>query len=129
MRGSLAIHEGVVYVGAEERTAHVRAYDLDGAPLEAGFKFRGAKDGAAAVDGLAVDNDHRIWVADGVGGRVLGFSLVGTPLVVVPGGWRALCWICWVPASSVGRWWTVADRIDRGCPPPRTGRYSCTRSL
>ncbi|MEO2095354.1 MAG: hypothetical protein ABGY71_15065 [bacterium] len=85
MRGSLAIHEGVVYVGAEERTAHVRAYDLDGAPLEAGFKFRGAKDGAAAVDGLAVDNDHRIWVADGVGGRVLGFSLVGTPLVEVPG--------------------------------------------
>lgn len=83
MRGSLALRHGVLYVGTEERTAHVRAYDLDGSPLEAAFSFRGVDGGAASVDGLDVDADHRVWIADGAGGRLLGFSLVGAPLAEV----------------------------------------------
>lgn len=86
MRGSLAIRNGVLYVGTEERTAHVRSYDLDGAPLEAAFSFRGEDGGAASVDGLDVDADHRVWVADGAGARLLGFSLVGAPLAELSAG-------------------------------------------
>ncbi len=85
MRGSLALRQGVLYVGTEERTAHVCAFDLDGAPLEAAFSFRGEDDGAASVCGLDVDADHRVWVADGVGGRLLGFTLVGAALAEVAG--------------------------------------------
>ncbi len=86
MRGSLALRSGVLYVGTEERTAHVRTYDLDGTPLEASFSFRGEQGGAASVDGLDVDADHRIWVADGTGARLLGFSLVGAPLASLDAG-------------------------------------------
>lgn len=83
MRGALALHEGVVYVGTEARRARVRAHDLDGAPLEAAFDFEGEDGGAASCEGLEVDADHRVWVADGVGGRLLAFSLVGAPLAEV----------------------------------------------
>jgi sugar lactone lactonase YvrE len=86
MRGSLALRNGVLYVGTEERTAHVRSYDLDGTALEAAFSFRGEDGGAASVDGLDVDADHRVWVADGAGARLLGFSLVGAPLAALGAG-------------------------------------------
>jgi len=75
--GSLDLREGVLYVGTEEKTAHVRAFDLDGRLLEAGFSFRGPGGAAASVDGLAVDDDHRVWVADGVGGRLSAFTIFG----------------------------------------------------
>jgi hypothetical protein len=75
--GSLSYSRGVLYVGSEERAAHVRSFDLDGRELDAGFSFRGADGGAASVTGLAVDEDHRLWVADGVGGELRAFTLFG----------------------------------------------------
>ncbi len=85
MAGSLAYKRGVLYVGSEERTAHVRSFDLDGRELEAGFSFAGEDGGAASVRGLDVDEDHRLWVADEVGCRLRAFSLFGDPLAGVPG--------------------------------------------
>jgi hypothetical protein len=85
MTGSLAYSRGVLYVGGEERTAHVRSFDLDGRELEAAFSFRGSEDGAASVSGLAVDEDHRLWVADSVGGRLLSFTLFGDQVAEVGG--------------------------------------------
>jgi hypothetical protein len=75
--GSLALSRGVVFVGTEARAARVRSFDLDGRPLEARFGFEGAGGGAASADGLAVDEDRRVWVADGVGRRLLAFTLFG----------------------------------------------------
>lgn len=77
MAGSLAYSRGVLYVGSEEKTAHVRCFDLDGRELGVGFSFRGAQGEAASVDGLDLDQDHRLWVADGAGGRLLCFTLFG----------------------------------------------------
>lgn len=85
MRGSLSLKDGVLYVGSEEKTAHVALYDLDGRRLEPGFSFRGPGGVAAAVDGLAVDADHRVWIADGVGGRLVAFSIFGGELAKVEG--------------------------------------------
>jgi len=83
VRGSLSLKDGVLYVGSEEKTAHVALYDLDGRRLEPGFSFRGPGGGAASVDGLAVDTDHRVWIADGVGGRLVAFSIFGGELARV----------------------------------------------
>lgn len=77
MSGSLAYSKGVIYVGTEARTAHVRSFDLDGRELEVNFSFRGEADGAASALGLDLDEDHRLWVADGVGERLLAFTLFG----------------------------------------------------
>ncbi|MCB9916286.1 MAG: hypothetical protein H6828_14245 [Planctomycetes bacterium] len=83
MRGSLALHAGVLWVGTETEHARVQSYDLDGAPLEAAFEVLGEDGGPASAEGLAVDADHRVWVADGVGKRLVGYSLVGAPLARV----------------------------------------------
>jgi len=85
MAGSLCCSKGVVYVGSEEKTAHVRSFDLDGRELEASFSFRGPDDAAASVDGLDLDEDHRLWVADGTGGRLVAFNLFGEELAGVDG--------------------------------------------
>lgn len=85
MAGSLAYSRGVLYVGCEERSAHVRCFDLDGRELEAGFSFTGASGGAASVGGLDVDEDHRLWIADSVGGRLLAFTLFGDQVAGVSG--------------------------------------------
>jgi hypothetical protein len=68
----------VLYVGRHADTAHVRAYDLDGRALSAGFWFRSAEDGAGArVSGLDVDRDRTIWIADSAAGRLRAFSVFG----------------------------------------------------
>lgn len=85
MAGSLAYSKGVLYVGTEEKTAHVRSFDLDGRELEAGFSFRGRDGAAASVDGLDVDEDHRVWIADGTGGRLCAFTLFGEEVAGVGG--------------------------------------------
>ena len=77
MQGSLSLVRGVLYVGRHELTAHVRPYDLDGRALGPGFSFRGPDGEAARVSGLAVDEDHHVWVADGAAGRVRAFNLFG----------------------------------------------------
>jgi sugar lactone lactonase YvrE len=81
--GSLALSRGVVFVGTETRTARVRTFDLDGRPLEARFTFAAPDGGAASADGLAVDEDRRIWVADGVGRRLVAFTLFGDRVATV----------------------------------------------
>jgi len=77
MSGSLDLHEGVLYVGTEVRAAEVRAFDLDGRELAVVARFAGDAHGAAAASGLAVDDDHRLWIADSIGERLLAFNLFG----------------------------------------------------
>jgi len=76
VHGSLCVKNSIVYLGNHAKTATVRTYDLDGHRLESGFSFGGTE--GACVAGLAVDDDHRVWVADTAGGRVRTFTLVGT---------------------------------------------------
>jgi len=81
MHGSLALHQGVLYVGRYAKTAWVATYDLDGHALETSFAFRDEKLGRSAVGGLDVDTDHRVWVADTSAGRVRAFTLFGQQVV------------------------------------------------
>lgn len=85
MHGSLCFKNGVLYVGRHVRTAHVRPYDLDGRALGLGFGFEGPEGGRASVHGLAVDDDHRFWVADGANGMVRVFSSFGRELAQLRG--------------------------------------------
>ncbi len=80
MHGSLCFQRGVLYVGRYARTAHVRPYDLDGRPLGSGFSFRGVEGGRAAVRGIAVDSDHRCWIADDAARGVRSFTQFGREL-------------------------------------------------
>lgn len=83
MQGSLHLEGGVLYVGSHALTAHVRAFDLEGRRLAAGFSFRDPVRGRSSVDGLALDEDHRLWVADGAARRLRAFTLFGRELAVV----------------------------------------------
>jgi hypothetical protein len=106
MAGSLAYSKGVLYVGHEERTAHVRSFDLDGNELEAGFSFQGLDGSAAAVSGLAVDVDHRLWVADGVAGELRAFTLFGDQIAgveTVESGQRDKGGVLGTPSDVVSR--------------------------
>lgn len=77
MRGSLALQNGVLYVGRHEATAHVRPYDLDGVPLSDGFSFRGPSRAQVELVGLAVDPDHQVWIADAAQAAICRFTLFG----------------------------------------------------
>lgn len=83
MQGSLRLHAGVLYVGRHELTAEVASYDLDGRPLETRFRFRDERTGRSSVDGLDVDADHRLWVADAAARRVRCFTLFGVEVASV----------------------------------------------
>ena len=78
--GSLALHRGALFVGSSAKTAHVRVFDLDGAPLEAGFSFIDRALGRSSAVGLAVDDDRHVWVADGAAQRVRLFTLFGAEI-------------------------------------------------
>lgn len=78
--GSLALHRGALFVGSSAKTARVRAFDLDGAPLEAGFTFIDRELGRSSASGLAVDDDRHVWVADGAAQRVRLFTLFGAEI-------------------------------------------------
>jgi hypothetical protein len=77
MHGSLALARGVLFVGTQAKTAHVRTYDLGGRPLATSFSFRDASAGRSAVSGLSVDADRSVWVADEPASRVRVFSVFG----------------------------------------------------
>lgn len=83
MQGSLRLHAGVLYVGRHALTAEVASYDLDGRALETRIRFRDERTGRSSVDGLDVDEDRRIWVADGAAERVRCFSLFGREVASV----------------------------------------------
>lgn len=86
MNGSLALAHGVLWVGSHAMTAHVRPFDLDGRPLGPGFRFRDPEAPRSAAAGLAVDDDHRVWVADTPAGVVRAFSVVGREVLRLGGG-------------------------------------------
>ncbi|MEM9380389.1 MAG: hypothetical protein AAGB93_10620 [Planctomycetota bacterium] len=86
MQGSLRLHAGVLYVGRHELTAEVASYDLDGRPLETRFRFRDEHAGRSTVDGIDVDADRRLWIADGAARRVRCFTLFGQEVASVGGG-------------------------------------------
>tara|TARA_R110002072_G_scaffold207356_4_gene364953 strand:+ start:2247 stop:3179 length:933 start_codon:yes stop_codon:yes gene_type:complete len=83
LQGSIAHRSGVLYVGRHARTARIASFDLDGRRLESGFTFRDTDMGRSSVDGLAADDDHRLWVADGAACRVRAFSLFGREVVTL----------------------------------------------
>jgi hypothetical protein len=85
VHGSLALHEGVLWVGRYEKTAHVRPYDLDGRPLAGGFSFRDPRFRRATVSGLAIDPDHRVWVADTPASRLRAFTVFGSEVAGIGG--------------------------------------------
>ena len=77
MQGSLALARGTLFVGLQEKTARVRAYDRGGRALPTSFSFRDARTGRSAVAGLAVDEDRALWIADTPADRVRVFTLFG----------------------------------------------------
>ena len=86
MHGSLSLHDGVLWVGRHEKTAHVSAFDLDGRSLGRELSFRNPELSGAAASGLVVDQDHRIWVADTPSGTLRGFTLFGNQIASIGGG-------------------------------------------
>lgn len=80
MQGSLCLHRGVLWVGRHEKTAHVRAFDLEGNPLTDGFSFRDPRLGRSMAAGLAVDDDRNLWVADPPASRIRRFSAFGVEI-------------------------------------------------
>lgn len=83
MQGCLRLHSGVLYVGRHALTAEVASYDLDGRPLETRFRFRDEAVGRSSADGLDVDADRRIWVADAAAHAVRCFTLFGVEVARV----------------------------------------------
>lgn len=77
---------GVLYVGSHARTARLATYDLDGHRLVGGFAFRDGERDRSSIEGIAVDQDRRLWVADGEGLCLRTFSVFGQELACVPGG-------------------------------------------
>jgi hypothetical protein len=77
MNGSLAFRNGVLHVARHARTAEIRTYDMDGGRIGEGFTFAGLDGGAASADGVAVDTDMRIWVADGTSRALRTFTVFG----------------------------------------------------
>jgi len=71
---------GVLWVGRHVQSAHLRPYDLDGHPLAPGFTFRDPECGGSSVEGLAVDADRGVWVADGRAACIRRFSIFGGAL-------------------------------------------------
>ncbi len=83
MQGSLKLHSGVLYVGWHALTAEVASFDLDGRPLETRFRFKDEAIGRSSVDGIDVDDDHRLWIADAAARRVRCFTLFGQEVASV----------------------------------------------
>jgi hypothetical protein len=77
MQGSLCQANGVLYVGRHAKSASITAFDLDGRLLQNIANFRDEGVGRSSASGVCVDADHRLWVADGPGGCVRGFTLFG----------------------------------------------------
>ena len=75
--GALALCNGVLYVARCTHATHVRAFDWDGTPLGEGFRARGPQGEEVGASAMCVDRDHRLWVADREGSRVLGYSVHG----------------------------------------------------
>lgn len=80
MNGCLALQGGILFLARHARSVEIRAYDLDGARIGEGFRFTGANGARARADGLAVDRDMRLRVADSVARAVRTFTVFGQEL-------------------------------------------------
>jgi hypothetical protein len=80
VNGCLALQGGILYLARHAVSVEVRAYDLDGARIGEGFRFTGANGARARADGIAVDRDMRIRVADSVARAVRTFTVFGVEL-------------------------------------------------
>jgi hypothetical protein len=80
VHGSLDLHRGVIWVGRQEKTAHVRAFDLEGNPLTGGFSFRDPRLGRSVAAGIGVDDDRNLWIADPPASRIRRFSAFGVEI-------------------------------------------------
>lgn len=80
MNGSLALRNGVLHVARHARSVEVRLYDMDGARIGEGQRFAGRGGGRASADGIAVDADMRLWVADRASQAVRVFTVFGAEL-------------------------------------------------
>lgn len=107
MSGSLCLKNGILYIGRQAKTATIASYDLDGHPLDTCFQFRDGDVGRSSALGLAVDDDHRIWVADGPSQRVRAFTLFGQEVAVVGGDAEQA-------EDARGRIGTPVDVVARG---------------
>ena len=85
MTGSLRLKNHVLYVGLHALTAEVASFDLNGRPLETRFRFRDVEVGRSSVDGIDIDDDRRVWVADAAARRVRCFTLFGQEVASVGG--------------------------------------------
>jgi hypothetical protein len=86
---SLALARCTLFVGTHAKTARIRAFDLGGRELELGFSFRDSEVGRSEAAGLAVDEDHALWIADPPADRVRRFSLFGREIGGLGGGDRS----------------------------------------
>ncbi len=77
MNGCLARQGGVLILARHARTVEIRTYDLDGARLGDGFRFAGLHGDRARADGIAVDRDMRLFVADSASRAVRLFTVFG----------------------------------------------------
>ena len=80
MHGSLALKGGILHVASAAAPARVRPYDLDGRALGPGFAIGGVDGARPSIAGLAVDVDHRLWIADRGSARVRAFTAFGREL-------------------------------------------------
>ncbi len=81
--GALALHSGVLYVARRAHATFVRPFDWDGTALAQGFHARDSDGGEVDASAMCVDRDHRLWIADGEGSRVLCYSVHGRLLASI----------------------------------------------
>lgn len=121
MNGSLALRGGILHVARHARTAEIRLYDFDGGRIAPGFDFAGENGGRASADGIAVDADMRVWVADRASAAVRSFTVFGTELARLPAhariaGVAAIADPCSVAISGVEgdtRIWVASRGVRR----------------
>ncbi|MDZ4773366.1 MAG: hypothetical protein SGI72_09570 [Planctomycetota bacterium] len=80
MNGSLALSGGILTLARHARSVEIRTYDLDGGRIGAGFSFAGLAGGRARADGIAVDRDMKLRVADSASLALRTFSVFGVEL-------------------------------------------------
>lgn len=83
VQGSLRLKNNVLYVGWHALTARVASFDLGGRPLETRFQFRDPVAQRSSVDGIDIDEDRRLWIADSAARRVRCFTLFGQEVASV----------------------------------------------
>lgn len=107
MQGNLCHQAGILYVGRHRTDAWIAAYDLDGRALATRFRFTDESEGRSAVGGLAMDGDHRLWVADTPAKKLRAFTLFGQEVATVGEEQDQL-------ADLQGRIGTPVDVLARG---------------